>query len=117
MRRAVAFYTYLFQIEEVKLCLINNNYWVGESLANWLIDKLEKGEFSFGKPHQEHWGWSFEAKKGGEKYFVSIWGMDQLIEEGNAEWEVMIEKKGHGYHSKNKIFQLLKKSVRKSIKF
>lgn len=91
MNKKVSFHTNLFESKEVKPLYLSEQCF-GEDFADWIIDKLREGEFSFNEPYDEDWGWEIEAQKDDERFFIRIDLMDKSIGEENAEWMISIEK-------------------------
>ena len=92
MLKEVSFYSRLFQVEEVKLSLTIEEYYIGKPLADWLVNKLGNSEFYVNKPQLERCGWQFNAEKGKENISVWIDPAEQNIIDGNAQFSLIIEK-------------------------
>lgn len=91
MKSQITFITDIFESKEVKPHFINDRCF-GEDLAGWLVDKAKGGEFAFGEPFQEDWGWAVPVEAGGEKFVVRFEITDESIGEDQADWLITVEK-------------------------
>ena len=91
MKSQISFTTDLFETREVKPHFINDRCF-GEDLARWFVEAASGGEFRFGEPFQEDWGWAVFAEANGEKFVVGFGIMDESIGDEQADWLITIEK-------------------------
>jgi hypothetical protein len=91
MKSQISFTTDIFESRDVKPHFINPRCF-GEDLARWFVEAASGGEFTFGVPTQEDWGWTVSADAKGEKFVVGFGIMDASIGDAQADWLITVEK-------------------------
>lgn len=64
----------------------------GEDLARWFVEASSGGEFTFGTPTREDWGWTVPAEAKGEKFTIGFGIMKESVGDGQADWLITVEK-------------------------
>jgi hypothetical protein len=85
----IHFRTDLFDVSKETPNEINPIY--GESVLNWLADKL-RDQVSFPKPEPEDWGWSVNIDWHGHKYMLGAASDEDPNAGEHREWSIQILK-------------------------
>lgn len=91
MKSQIAFTTDIFASKELEPHTSNDRR-LGEDLAKWLVEAASGGEFKFGEPFQDDWGWTVMAEAKDERFIVDCAIMDKSIGENQADWLITVEK-------------------------
>ena len=65
----------------------------GQSVLNWLREKLEGSAYAVSEPDTEDWGWYVDATGGGQKYLIGASAdANELVAGEVVEWAVQVVK-------------------------